>query len=403
MSADPSDLSALPSPVILKTSINRYQLIERLRQPFWSRCTKDYLCTLQQRVTSWIRKHFKQPVAFYLSSGFVTADRLSSLIMEVLNCCFDAGNNICASVCDMDGVNKKALCLLGAFVENPYIEVSNHKIVTLFDTPHLLKCFRNLFMKYDVRFSTNITSDNKQGIGIAKWSHIRQFYELDNNNPNFVFAPALSNEHLDPNSKQKMRVKLAAQVLSHSVAAGIYTKVAGGKKSDLLLSYGNSPSKDGWIWTLNGIEMLWKILSAKHKAIKSLSTRRFQQDPLENLFGCIRYNCGSNSNPTVSQFIAGLKTAVISNMAHTGSCNCELDSNSAIINNFKTLLTPDTDIQTETVQSEIKQIEKDIEESVVSSLEQNLDVGKSELQACAYVCGFIVKNIKITVKIVKIF
>ncbi|KAF9413695.1 hypothetical protein HW555_008141 [Spodoptera exigua] len=250
--------------------------------------------------------------------------------MEVLNCCFDAGNNICASVCDMDGVNKKALCLLGAFVENPYIEVSNHKIDTLFDTPHLLKCFRNLFMKYDVRFSTNITSDNKQGIGIAKWSHIRQFYELDNNNPNFVFAPALSNEHLDPNSKQKMRVKLAAQVLSHSVAAGIYTKVAGGDMPTEALATANlitnmdelfygvnastpdlrrgkkfssnikqssehlqmfykmktffknfeflgcrGASKDGWIWTLNGIEMLWKILSAKHKAIKSLSTRRF--------------------------------------------------------------------------------------------------------------------------------
>ncbi|KAH9632243.1 hypothetical protein HF086_002878 [Spodoptera exigua] len=79
------------------------------------------------------------------------------MVVGVLNCCFDAGINICASVCDMDGVNKRALCLLGASVENPYIEVSNHKIVTLFDTPHLLKCFRNLFMKCDVRFSTNIT------------------------------------------------------------------------------------------------------------------------------------------------------------------------------------------------------------------------------------------------------
>lgn len=84
---------------------------------------------------------------------------------QVLNCCFNAGLNICASVCDLDGVNKRALCLLGASVENPYIEVSSHKVVTLFDTPHLLKCFRNLFMKYDVKFRTNITSDSKQGIG----------------------------------------------------------------------------------------------------------------------------------------------------------------------------------------------------------------------------------------------
>ncbi|XP_022834724.1 uncharacterized protein LOC111362301 isoform X2 [Spodoptera litura] len=176
-----------------------------------------------------VRKPIKQPVAHYLSSGFVTADRLSALIKEVLNHCFNAGLNICASVCDLDGVNKRAVCLLGASVQNPYIEVSNHRIITLFDTPHLLKCFRNLFMKYDIQFRTNITSDNIQGIGIAKWSHIRQFYELDCNNPNFVFAPCLTKEHLDPNTKQKMRVKLAAQVLSHSVAAGIYSKIAQGK------------------------------------------------------------------------------------------------------------------------------------------------------------------------------
>ncbi|CAG4934587.1 unnamed protein product [Colias eurytheme] len=155
-----------------------------------------------------IRKKVKQPVAYYLSCGSVTADRLSVLIKEVLSSCFEAGLNICVSVCDMDGVNKRALCLLGATAEHPIIKVGEHEIVSIFDTPHLLK----------------------QGIGIAKWSHIKLFYELDNSNPNFVFAPSLREEHLNSNSKQKMKVKLAAQVLSHSVAAGIYSKIATGKK-----------------------------------------------------------------------------------------------------------------------------------------------------------------------------
>ena len=65
-------------------------------------------------------------------------------------------------------------------------------------------------------------------IGVAKWSHIKEFFEDDNSNPNFVFAPALTKEHLDPNTKQKMRVKLAAQVLSHTVAAGLYAKISNG-------------------------------------------------------------------------------------------------------------------------------------------------------------------------------
>lgn len=60
----------------------------------------------------------------------------------------------------------------------------------------------------------------------AKWSHIEQFYNLDKNNPNFVYAPVLTDSHLHPNVKQQMRVYLAAQVLSHSVAAGLFSKVA---------------------------------------------------------------------------------------------------------------------------------------------------------------------------------
>ncbi|CAG5019180.1 unnamed protein product [Parnassius apollo] len=56
---------------------------------------------------------------------------LSALIKEVLNSCFDAGLNICASVCDLDGVNNKALDLLGASVENPCIETTNKELESL--------------------------------------------------------------------------------------------------------------------------------------------------------------------------------------------------------------------------------------------------------------------------------
>lgn len=67
--------------------------------------------------------------------------------------------------------------------------------------------------------------------GIAKWSHIKEFFEIDNRNPNFVFAPGLTKQHIEPNFKQKMKVSLACQVFSHSVAAGILAKVANSKLS----------------------------------------------------------------------------------------------------------------------------------------------------------------------------
>ena len=45
---------------------------------------------------------------------------------------------------------------------------------------------------------------------------------------NFVFAPKLKQDHICPNAKQKMRVNFAAQVLSHSVAAGMFAKISQG-------------------------------------------------------------------------------------------------------------------------------------------------------------------------------
>ncbi|CAH0730441.1 unnamed protein product, partial [Brenthis ino] len=133
-----------------------------------------------------IRKKIKQPMAYYLSGSSVTADRLAVLIKEVLEQCHEHGINIAASVCDMVGVNRRALCSLGA----------------------------------------TATFGGIQGTGVAKWSHIVKFYESDNSNPNFVFAPCLRQEHLNPNTKQKMRVKLAVQLLSHTVAAGMFAKIS---------------------------------------------------------------------------------------------------------------------------------------------------------------------------------
>lgn len=76
-------------------------------------------------------------------------------------------------------------------------------------------------------------------------------------NPNFVFAPVLRNDHLDPNTKQKMKVNLAAQVLSHSVAAGMFAKILQGMYIFIfMVFYGLTevlaPSKAHVVCTLKG-------------------------------------------------------------------------------------------------------------------------------------------------------
>ena len=65
----------------------------------------------------------------------------------------------------MGGVNRRSLKLLGASKEAPYFMFQGKEVVTIFDPPHLLKCFRNLFLKYNIKCNTNITSNNVEGTG----------------------------------------------------------------------------------------------------------------------------------------------------------------------------------------------------------------------------------------------
>lgn len=89
-------------------------------------------------------------------------------MFQVLEQCYKHGINIATTVCDMNAINQSpsALAILGATTSSPCFEINNKKIVTLFDAPHLIKCFRNLFLKYNIETSTSlISSDGKRGAG----------------------------------------------------------------------------------------------------------------------------------------------------------------------------------------------------------------------------------------------
>lgn len=142
------------------------------------------------------------------------------------------------------------------------------------------------------------------------------------------------------------------------------------------------PSVNGWIRTIRAVERLWHNLQKLN--INALATRRLNQDPLENLFGCIRGHCGSNPNPNVPQFIAALKTSIINNLKYKcGVKNCEDDTNS-LLTNMTTYLKTDTHTSTSINMS----YDMPDDNTIVSDAESD------EMQACAYVCGFIFKKIK---------
>ena len=62
----------------------------------------------------------------------------------------------------------------------------------------------------------------------------------------------------------------------------------------------------GWVMTLNAILLIWEHLKTT-KDFKFLLTRRLNTDPIENFFGTIRQQGGNSDNPTPSQFTSAFR------------------------------------------------------------------------------------------------
>ena len=174
-----------------------------------------------------LHRKWKQPVAYYLSRGSTNAEMLVQFLKEVLDACQNVGLHVVATVCDMGTNNIKAMKLLGSARGGPFFQFQNQATATICDPPHLLKCTCNLFLKYDLQFKSEHL-DSQLPV-VATWEHIEKLYKRDK--PFMIRSLyKLTDTHLAPVTQCAMKVSLAAQVMSHTVAAGIYSLVASGKE-----------------------------------------------------------------------------------------------------------------------------------------------------------------------------
>jgi hypothetical protein len=114
------------------------------------------------------------------------------------------------------------------FHPTAFFQFQNQATATIYDPPHLLKCTCNLFHKYDVQFESEHL-DSQLPV-IAKWEHIVKLYEK-----HFLIhsMEKLTDDHLTPTTQCAMKMSLAAQVMSHTVATSIYTTVSYGEEQCL--------------------------------------------------------------------------------------------------------------------------------------------------------------------------
>lgn len=373
--------------------------------------------------------NWKQPLSYFFVNSTFPAGQLKTVLEECVTKLSETGLIVDAIVSDMGSNFIKLTNNLGVTPENPEFYVGNKKIVYIFDTPHLIKATRNNLLKNYFLYNGKKTS----------WTYIKQFYDNDKTLPNRC-APKLTDSHINPNNFQKMKVKLATQVLSHTVASGMNTYISLGalpaeamstveviEKFNKLFDVLNSSFKNtytmyqtvfkgekyqldflnemydfiqnlqifnsqgrnvtskakflkSWLVTINGIKKLWEEL--KRVGFKYLMTRRVNQDCLENFFGSVRQQGGNCINPTPIQFERAFKKLFCQNYFHSENTNCA--------NDFDHLLTKFKDLNCNVEDDEGEQQEKHIPFTISDTDYRNEPLLAQN--AFTYVCGYLVKK-----------
>ncbi|KAL4148879.1 hypothetical protein QTP88_003024 [Uroleucon formosanum] len=267
-------------------------------------------------------------------------------------------------------MNKSANCVLvflASVQQHP--SPSHDKIYSLFDVPHLLKSVRNNFIEACFQKNDQIFS----------YKDIKDTYDLDKLSKKSNALSKITDAHIHPTSFQKMRVKLAVQLLSHSMSSAIRTCTETGQLCsktaidtadfiefmnnlfDCLNSrslYSNNPynaalthtgivktflinaSKyfvnlkkikkgkisqppcfKGFTQTINAILQFFE--EEKCNDIFFLMTNRLNQDKLENLFSIFRQKGGYNKNPTARTIRTSIRSSCIFSLCASTATNCE--------------------------------------------------------------------------------
>lgn len=319
---------------------------------------------------------WKQPLGYFLSKDCATADKLEILLKECLQKIKDIGLQPKAIVCDQGSSNVHLYKNLGITEDHPFFVHGDSKIFCMHDPPHLLKNTRSNLEKYI--FAVRGQNGSLKHI---RWSYIRNFYEYDSALP-IRKAHKLTKGHFVLNSFSKMRVNKAAQVLSHSVAAGIYTYSALGKLpgeavhtaefiellDGLFDAFNSRFFKDakklrrpisensshhsffetsclpvlqnlrvigsknvlflkGWRLAISCVSQLWQDMK-ENTNIRVLYTSRLNQDIVENLFSTIRRKGGFRDNPSAKEFRCAFRMVMMAELIKPAvGANCTPDTN----------------------------------------------------------------------------
>ncbi|KAH6945673.1 hypothetical protein HPB50_009587 [Hyalomma asiaticum] len=304
-------------------------------------------------------EHYLQPVAVFASKGPTKGTLSAQLLLQCIVRLEQAGVIIDGVVCDGASTNRamwKAFGVSGAkgHVVNSFEHPSNpsNRVYVVADVPHLFKCIRNRL--HDKKIL-------KRNGKLIKWSCYDALFVADSKNAGELrVCPKISYNHVNPSNMLRMRVKLATQIFSRTVAKGLqfYARLGaprlydveptveftlllndmfdalnrrfpaegltpGCKDFDVLIKapewlddweeevlrgdihkdlFLTQSTADGLRVTLKSVREL-SLYLLEHCDFKYVLTGKMNQDPLECFFGIIRQVGGQNEHPTFPTFL----------------------------------------------------------------------------------------------------
>lgn len=297
---------------------------------------------------------WKMPFCYFATSGPVKSELLHNLIKMTLKKAIEIDLHPRILVFDQGSNNRSAVKLMGANKDQPYFYVEGKKIYICYDPPHVIKSLRNNFINARLKFFVRGK--------LISWQDIVKTVKIDRQSETTRTLTKVTQIHLTPNTFQKMRVKYATQLFSHSVASAIKTAAKTGEldsttafnTAELVESVNNifdalnstsathkNPHKtaltvngsgsiaqrtlensidffqnihvfegsqlrtniyclEGFQLSIQAVLLLWNDL--KSEGAKYFCTGAINQDCIENFFSVIRSRGGYNPTPTLQQF-----------------------------------------------------------------------------------------------------
>lgn len=163
-----------------------------------------------------INGNWKLPVGYFLIAG-MTGEQKKGLVLQCLEKCHEVGVQVVSLTCDGAPANLTMAKRLGCSLQHNNLKTSfkhpstNEDVVFFLDPSHMVKLVRNTLGE-----KGSLVDDTNE---IVSWNYLKELHNLQASE-SFHLANKLRSQHIAFH-KQKMKVRLATQLFSESVATAL--------------------------------------------------------------------------------------------------------------------------------------------------------------------------------------